>query len=340
MASAPTAIRIGYLPATHDTLLFIAVEQQLFPPEISVKLTAYKNSADILKDLAAQSLDLGIPGIAAPVNFIASGHPFSIVGGAAAESAAVVVPASQSAKFLAAKGSAKLQLFRGLRVGTVRQSTGDALFRKAIRDAGLEKAVDIREYNDPTALLAELRGQFINAAVLWSPHMSKAEDGQPPMKIVLWMDEVLPSHVCCRQVVHDAFLKQQRTAVVAYLAGIIRAMKFYSDVNNKERVLTIAAKWIPGTSREILEKELYIPDPAHHGHSRTTLSTDLNEDGIKDYVKAMEKTTGLESSKPSILDKVDRTAMVSAYKYVGLSDSEAERCVSQGFARCAADKIK
>lgn len=338
-SSAQTPVRVGYLPATHDTLLFIAADQQLFPKEITVTLTAYKNSGDILRDVSAQHLDIGVPGIAAPVNFISSGQPLSIVGGAAAESAAVVVPAAQAARFLSKQGAAKVAAFRGLKVGTVRQSTGDALFRKAIRDAGV--AVDVREYSDPNALLQELRSQLIDAAVLWSPHMSRAEEGQPPMKIVMWMDEILPGHVCCRQVVHDGFLASHRTAVEYYLAGIIRAMKFYRNEQNHDRVLAIAEKWIPGTSRGILEKELYVADPGHHDHSRTTLSADLNADGIEKYVRAMEKTTGLAASKPAaIINKVDRMAMIGAYQFLGLTAVEAERCVTQGFDHCPTAKIK
>ncbi|HLG58127.1 MAG TPA: ABC transporter substrate-binding protein [Vicinamibacterales bacterium] len=341
VVNAQTTVRVGYLPATHDTLLFIALEERLFSAQIAVDPRQYKASPDILKDLAAQHIDLGIPGIAAPVNFISSGQPFSIVGGAAAESAAVVVPTARAAQFLGKSLSAKMAAFRGLRVGTVRQSTGDALFRKAVRDAGLVTVVNIREYADPNALLAELRSQFIDAAVLWSPHMSRAEEGTSPMKIVMWMDEVLPSHVCCRQVVHDGFLASRRQAVVHYLAGIIRAMKFYQEPKNKERILAIAAKWIPGNSPAILEKELYIADADHHNHPRTTLSADLNMDGISTYVSAMAKTTGLNSSKTGpVLAKVDRRALVEAYRTLGLSASEAERCVSQGFSRCDTASIR
>jgi NitT/TauT family transport system substrate-binding protein len=326
---------VGYLPATHDALLFIAKEEHLFPRDLEVELVDYNSSGDMLRELAAQRIDLEIPGIAAPVNFIAGKHTFTIVGGAAAESAAVVVPESEARGFLRQAASERIKAFRGMKVGTMRQSTGDALFRKALKDAGILQTVDIREYGDPNALMAELRNQFLNAAVLWSPHMSRAEAGDPKMKIVLWLGEVLPHHVCCRQVVHDAFLQTQRQAVVFYLVGIIRAMQFYTNPQNRKRTVDITQKFVKGTPREILEKELYLPDPDHHQQPRTTLSADLNERGIREYVSAMKDTLDLDKPKASlVLSKVDPTVLKEAYQYLGLSTVEALRCVGEGLAHC------
>lgn len=334
-------IRVGYLPASHDVLLFIAKDNGLFPPELEVELVAYKNSGDILRELAAERIDIGIPGIAAPVNFIAGGHKFTIIGGAAAESAAVVVPVKDAKRFLGKPFPEKIRAFRGLKIGTVRQSTGDALFRKAIRDAGMIDAVDIREYSDPNALLAELRNQYINAAVLWSPHMSRAEAGEPPMKIVLWLGEVLTNHVCCRQVVRDSFMQTQRRAVVLYLAGIIRAMRFYRDPTNRQAIVQTAANWVKGTPPDILEKELFLPDADHNHATRTTLSVDLNQEGIRRYVEAMKDTSGFDRPKvQEILSKVDPTAMRDAYIYLGIPAREAEDCVTNGYDRCPLEKKK
>src|SRR4051812_12473582 len=84
-------MRVGYLPATHDTLLFIAAEEKFFPANLEVQLIKYTSSPDILNDLRGQKIDVAIPGVAAPVQRIAEGAPFVVVGGAAQESAAVVV---------------------------------------------------------------------------------------------------------------------------------------------------------------------------------------------------------------------------------------------------------
>jgi ABC-type nitrate/sulfonate/bicarbonate transport system substrate-binding protein len=329
------------LPATHDVLLFVAKDQGLFPAELDIELISYKNSGDILRDLAADRIDLGIPGVAAPVNFIAGGHKFTIVGGAAAQSAAVVVLDTDAKRFLGKSLKEKLEAFRGLRVGTVRQSTGDALFRKAVYDARLSQSIDIREYSDPNALLSELKSQFINAAVLWSPHMSRAEAGDPKMKIVMWLSEVLPNHVCCRQVVQDSFLQARRQSVVLYLVGVLRAARFYRDAKNRPVVLDIAGKWIKGTPRDILERELFIADADHKGATRTTLSADLNQDGIRDYVNAMRDTFGFDQQKvQSNLAKVDSTVLTEAYQYLGMAPNEAQICVKKGMNQCSFGKAK
>jgi NitT/TauT family transport system substrate-binding protein len=331
------AIRVGYLPATHDILLFIAKDASLFPNSLQVETVPYKNSPDMLRDLAAQRLDLAIPGVAAPLNFISSGHEFTIVGGAAAESAAVVVPLSEARRFEGQSTLQRIKNFKGLRVGTVRQSTGDALFRKALKDAGVLDSVDIREYGDPNALLSELRNQFIDGAVLWSPHMSRAEASVPQMKIVLWLGEVLPHHVCCRQVVRDSFLRTQRKSVVLYLAGIIRAMEFYQSPSHHEQVIGIARHWISGTPDDILEKELF-SDKINKTPPRTTVSVDLDKDGIQNYVDAMKSISGLDSAK--VMAKVDATLMQDAYEYLGLSQSDAAKCTAQGFIGCPSRGLK
>lgn len=66
-SSARTVVRVGYLPATHDALLFISKEEGLFNrSKIDVQVRTYDNSVQILNDLKNGLLDIGIPGLATP----------------------------------------------------------------------------------------------------------------------------------------------------------------------------------------------------------------------------------------------------------------------------------
>src|SRR5688572_12054086 len=115
-------IRVGYLPATHDSLLFIAKSRNLFPAGLTVELNKYTSSPDILNDLRGEKIDVGIPGVAAPIDFIKGGAPFTIVGGAAEKSAAVVVipKYAQAFKNPRLTLAEKMGLFKGLVIGSVK----------------------------------------------------------------------------------------------------------------------------------------------------------------------------------------------------------------------------
>src|ERR1700731_672836 len=229
------SLKVGYLPATHDTLLFVAAHEKLFPSNLDVQLVKYTSSPDILNEMRGGRVDVAIPGVAAPIQRIAEGAPFVIVGGAAQESAAVVVNPKQDygTRFFE-RGQlrpldGRLQAFANMKVGSVKLSTGDALFRCAMRDRNVPVSID-DSYHNPKDVLLDLKGGRLDAAVLWSPHMTTAEyDGMP---IVFWLNEILHDHVCCRQVVRSDYLAERRDAVVLYLIGLIRAKAVYDAAQN------------------------------------------------------------------------------------------------------------
>jgi len=320
----PEILVVGYLPATHDSLLFIAMERGFFPPQLTVELAKYSSSPDILNDMRSEKVDLGIPGVAAPINFIAGGAPFKIVGGAAQESAAVVVAPKFQSRFAGPRQSldSKMKQFAGMRIGSVRQSTGDALFRKAIQDHKVG-SVDLNDsYRDPKVLLSDLLTDKVDGAVLWSPHMTTAEaQGMP---VVLWLGEVLPKHVCCRQVVRARYLAAHEDAVVMYLEGLIRAMAFYNNPKNHDAVMAAVGKYVLNPP-EVLEQELY-------NQRRTKLSVDINAGGIQAYVDAMQTFAHLDSTQLSDVSKSIETApLYRAYKNLLNDDGLARKAVSQGF---------
>lgn len=323
-------LKVGYLPATHDTLLFIAVHEKLFAPNLDVQLVKFSSSPDILNELRGGSVDVAIPGIAAPVQRIAEGAPFTIVGGAAQESAAVVVQPKYKAKFfdgdqLRTK-DVRMRAFTKMKIGSVKLSTGDALFRCAIMDDKVSVSID-DSYHNPKDVLADLKGGRLDAAVLWSPHMTTAEkDG---MSIVLWLGEILPNHVCCRQVVRQDYLSTNRPAVVLYLAGLIRAKSLYDasqrSPDDEVRVLRAVGEYVL-TPPDDLKKELFGKQP------RTKLSVDLNQPGIEAYLNKMaQEKIIIPAQIEQVKKKIDASLLYDAYRNVGLSKEQAQIATTGGF---------
>ena len=327
------SIKVGYLPATHDTLLFIAVHEKLFPKNLDVRLVKFSSSPDILNELRIGRVDVAIPGVAAPIQRIANGEPFTIVAGAAQESAAVVVKPEQKAKFFDGDQlrslETRLQAFSKLKVGSVKLSTGDALFRSAILDHHVAVSID-DSYHNPKDVLFDLKGGRLDAAVLWSPHMTTAEnDGMP---IVMWLGEVLRNHVCCRQVVSDNYLSANREAVVLYLVGLIKAKVLYdssqSSPDDKERVLKSVSEYVLNPP-DVLEKELFSNSGAA---PRTKLSVDLNRQGIADYLAKMAQGKMISAAQTDKVNKcIESSVLYDAYKRLSLSDEQATAAVSKGF---------
>ncbi|MBI2195312.1 MAG: ABC transporter substrate-binding protein [Planctomycetes bacterium] len=114
MAQPVGTLRVGYLPATHDTLLFVAAAEGLVERQgVKVDMREYKNSPDALRALEAGEVDVAIPGIAAPMYRIAAGSDLAIVGGAAWYSAAIVCPKDLASKISIGTDNA-VQLLKAL----------------------------------------------------------------------------------------------------------------------------------------------------------------------------------------------------------------------------------
>lgn len=323
-------VRVGYLPASHDTLYFLAQELGFFKEEgLEVEEFAFKSSGEILEAMKAGRIDIGIPGIAAPVAFIAKGADFKMVGGAAWYSAMVVTKPERVGEFRT------MEDYRGKTVGTVRLSTGDITWRWGLKQAGLDPARDvtIREFGSPGDLLSAAKAGQVDAAILWEPYGTIAES--QGLKIISWTKQIYP-HPCCRQVVRAELTEKNPDAVVAYLKGIIRAAAFFNDEANKTRVLEVLRKYLK-VDDELIRKTILEPDPAT-GEHRTTVSPQLGTEDVKKYVEMMREIGYIDEAGASrAVQAVDERFIVRAYKELGLAktDEEARRLAAQGLVHTA-----
>ncbi|MBI5167174.1 MAG: ABC transporter substrate-binding protein [candidate division NC10 bacterium] len=313
----PVKIRVGYLPATHDILFFIAQDKGYFKEEgLDVEAYAFRNSGEVLEAMKAGKLDMGIPGIAAPIAFIAKGAPFKMVGGAAWFSAGIVAKPERAHEFKSLKD------FKGKTIATTRLATGDATWRWGLVQAGLDlkKDVVIKEFASPGDASAAVQAGHVDAAVLWQPHETIAE--QRGLKIVKWVKEIYP-HPCCRQVAHEDYIARHPEGVVAYLKGIIRAEAFFRDPKNKEEVVKIGQKWLR-LDESVIRKAFVEIDPLL-GEPRTSVGARLGVVEASKYVDMMLEIgyidkEGAVRAKAALVPDY----LIKAYKELGLAKTDAE----------------
>lgn len=318
-------VRVGYLPASHDTLLFVGLEKGYFSEfGLKVEPFAFKSSGEILEAMKAGKLDVGIPGVAAPVMFIAGGADFKMVGGAAWFSAMVVARPDNAEQFKTMKD------YKGKTVGTVRLATGDITWRWGLKQAGLDPAKDVtvKEFGSPGDAMAALKAKQLDAAVLWEPYGTLAE--AQGLKIISWTKEIYP-HPCCRQVFTTEYEGKNPDAVVAYLKGTIKASQFFNDEKNKDESLTILKKYLKMDEAHI--KATIIDKDPTTGQLRTTVSPALGIEDVKEYAKMMQSIGYINDEGRQRVEKsVDATHIVKAYKELGLAktDEEALKLAGQG----------
>lgn len=304
-------IRVGYLPATHDTLFFIALEKKLFEEEgLKVEPFAFKASGEILEAMKADKVDMGIPGIAAPTFFIAQGADFKMVGGAAWYSAMVVTKPERVDEFKSMQG------FKGKTIGTVRLATGDVTFRWGLAQAGidLKKDVTIREFGSPGDVMAAAKAGHVDAAVLWEPYGTVAES--QGLSIIAWTRDIYP-HPCCRQVVTAKYLEKNPEAVKAYLKGIIRAEQFFKDSKNKDEVVKILRDYLK-IEDELINKSVLVEDPKAGG-TRTYVSPRLGAYDVKKYITMMGDIGYItKEGAERAIASVDDRLIKQAYQELGL----------------------
>lgn len=284
--------KIGYLPATIDTLFFVAQEEGYFKEEgLNAELIPFGNSGEGLNAVKAGKLDVGAFGTAAPLSFIDKGaSDLTIIGGAGGKGNGIIAKPELEKEFQDIQG------FKGKKVATVKLSNGDAVWRKGLVDAGidLEKEVEIVELGSPADVLQSVKKGAVDAGIVWAPFMEMAKE--QGLKVVKYTDDYFPGHPCCRQVALSENLKERKDDYKAFFRALLRAEKFYNE--NKEETIEHIAKYVK-TDRKIIEADAYGGD--------LLISADPNKHGVEEYWEGMKKIDYVQSEEN--IDKNINTAL-------------------------------
>ena len=274
-------LKVGHLPVTGHAKFFIAKEEGLFKAEgLDVELVEFANSADGLAALRAGKLDLGAFGTTAPLVHISKGADIRIIGGVMGEDAAIFTTVEN------AKTIKTIADLKGKKIATVRLATGDAVFRGALDEAGLNWKTDVQifELKNPPAVLEAVKSGQVDAGITWGPHDVTAES--QGYKVIIRSRSLQPGHPCCRLTVNAKDLQERPEVWERFTRALLRAEKFAND--NHEKTLDDISKYLK-LDRALINKAYY------EGYLDQT--TDPNLLGIIRFWKTMLKSDFIQSDK-------------------------------------------
>ena len=130
----PGKFRVGFIAEPAHGLHFLAREKGYFREQgLDVELFQFKSAGEGVIALKAGQLDIGTFGSAAPLLFISQGVEFTIFGGMMIGGQAILTRPERLSELKT------LENYRGKKVALVKLSTGDVVFRLALKKQALTR---------------------------------------------------------------------------------------------------------------------------------------------------------------------------------------------------------
>ncbi|QXE91411.1 ABC transporter substrate-binding protein [Geomonas subterranea] len=260
-------LRVGYVPEPAHGLYFVAKEKGFFKDEgVDVDLYQFGSAAEGMAALKADKLDVGTFGTTAPLVFISKGSEFTFIGGMMIGGQAIITRPER----LAELSGKDLKVYKGKKIGLVKLSTGDVIFKGALKRAGIDykKDVNFVEFGSVAAVVEAVKKGAVDAGLVFPPHFSLAEKNHG-LKVAHYIEEFYPDYTCCRIVAPTAQVKANPDTYRRFLAALIRAYRFYkTNPDETVKIYTRALK----IDEDIIRNETYVkrvaesnPDPLRKG---------------------------------------------------------------------------
>jgi NitT/TauT family transport system substrate-binding protein len=260
-------LRVGYVPEPAHGLYFVAKEKGFFKEEgVDVELYQFGSAAEGLAAVKADKLDIGTFGTTAPILFITKGSEFTFIGGMMLGGQAIIARPER----LAELSGKDLKVYKGKKIGIVKLSTGDVVFKGALKKAGIDYKKDLTyvEFGSAAAVVEAVKKGAVDAGLVWPPHFSLAEKNHG-LKVAHYIEEFYPDYTCCRIIAHTSKVNADPETYRKFLAALIRAYKFYKT--NQEETVQIYTKALK-IDEDIVRNETYVkrvaesnPDPLRKG---------------------------------------------------------------------------
>lgn len=260
-------LRVGYVPEPAHGLYFVAKEKGYFKEEgVDVDLYQFGSASEGLAALKAEKLDVGTFGTTAPLLFISKGSEFTFIGGMMIGGQAIITRPER----LAELSGKDLRVYRGKKIGLVKLSTGDVIFKGALKKAGIDYRKDLNfvEFGSVAAVVEAVKKGAVDAGLVYPPHFSLAEKNHG-LKVAHYIEEFYPDYTCCRIVAHTKEVNAHPETYRKFLAALIKAYKFYK--NNPDETVKIYTRALK-TDEDIIRNETYVkrvaesnPDPLRKG---------------------------------------------------------------------------
>lgn len=256
-------LRVGYVAEPAHGLYYVAKDKGYFKDEgIDVDLFQFGSAAEGVNALNANKLDVGTFGTTAPLVFITKGAEFTFFGGMMIGGQALIVKPERQSEFKGKDPS----IYKGKKIGLVKLSTGDVIFKGALLKAGINWRTDITfvELGSPGAITEAVNKGLVDAGLLWPPNFSLAEINYG-LKVSHYIEEFYPKYTCCRIIAHTSHFNQNKDTYKKFLIALIKAYNFY--VTKPEETVKIYASNLK-INEDIVRNETYVnkvaesnPDP-------------------------------------------------------------------------------
>ena len=295
-AASANTIKQGYIPGTGDALVFIAYEKGYFKDEgLNVQLTPFSSVVDENNALASGKIDVMAGGVGEPLNLIQKGKNLTVIGGIMAGDSAIIANASEVSTLQ------DINNFKGKTVATVKTSTGDVVWRAALKNAGVnESSINIVEYKTPGDVIQAVKSGKADAGIVWPPFEYTAQ--QQNLSIVKYSNDYIPNLPCCRVTLQTSTLKENPDKWVRYEEALIKAYDFYKT--NPDESVDITAKYVK-MDKSVLKTALYA--------QQLSLSPDPNKAGTLNYWSIMNQigyaNTGTTDLSQYINTTIYKTAL-------------------------------
>lgn len=260
-------LRVGYVPEPAHGLYFLAKEKGYFKEEgVDVELFQFGSAAEGVAAVKAGKLDVGTFGTTAPLLFISKGSEFTFIGGMMIGGQAIIARPDRIAEL----SGKDLKVYKGKKIGLVKLSTGDVIFRGALKKAGIDVKKDLIfvELGSAAAVVEAVKKGAVDAGLVWPPHFSLAEKNHG-LKVAHYISEFYPDYTCCRIFAHTAKVNSEPETYRRFLTALIRAYKFYKT--NPEETVQVYTKALK-IDEDIVRNETYVkkvadsnPDPLRKG---------------------------------------------------------------------------
>jgi NitT/TauT family transport system substrate-binding protein len=267
IAATLPKLRVGYVPEPAHGLYFVAKEKGYFKEEgVDVELFQFASASEGVAAVKAEKLDVGTFGTTAPLLFISKGSEFTFIGGMMIGGQAIITRPER----LAELSGKDLKVYKGKKIGLVKLSTGDVVFKGALKKAGIDVKKDLTfvEFGSAAAVVEAVKKGAVDAGLVWPPHFSLAEKNSG-LKVAHYISEFYPNYTCCRIFAHTSKIKADPETYKKFLAALIRAYRFYKT--NEEETVQIYTKSLK-IDEDIVRNETYVkrvaesnPDPLRKG---------------------------------------------------------------------------
>jgi NitT/TauT family transport system substrate-binding protein len=235
-------------------LVTLAKEKHYFEEE-GLKPEYIILASGAIEALSIGKADIYLNGLIPPLSFASQKADVIIVGGTASGGNLVITKPENAAKY------ARLEDWKGVRLGTVRISTSEMVSRYALgqlgfnMDAGSDNQditfVEIENY--PNIIEGVRKGQVDIGFVDYAYQQSALDLG---LTILFPMTDMYENYVCCRQTANKTSLTNKRDAFVAFHRAQIRAYKDYYEQHDE--TIALLSK-VSSQEPEYVQNLLYNP---------------------------------------------------------------------------------